>query len=308
MPPEFLPNAPAPEWAWWIVFYFFLGGMAAGAYFLAGLLELAGDPRDRDAVRIAHYVAFPLVAICGLLLTLDLGRPERFWHMLFQSGRFPVPAFKAWSPISFGSWIVLGFSVLAFLSFVDAVVTRNREERILHRGPFGRVFSVLGTIAGFALAGYTGVLLAATSQPLWTQSQVIGALFTASAASTGLAAILLLLRLRRRHYPSTEHKLEQADTLMMVLELALLVLFLVSLGALAGPAARAAGAIPFSSPFGVLVLGIGVVLFGLLTPMVLYFRPRTLGPRTPLVASVLGLVGGFLLRYAVIMLPQGRVV
>ena len=308
MPPEFLPNAPAPDWAWWIVFYFFLGGIAAGAYFIAGLLELAGDPRDRDAVRIAHYIAFPLVAICGILLILDLGRPERFWHMIFQSGRFPVPSFKSWSPMSFGSWIVLGFSGLAFLSFVDAVLTRNREERILHRGAVGRVFSVLATIAGFALAGYTGVLLSATSQPLWTQSQVIGALFTASAASTGLAAILLLLALRRRHHASTEHKLEEADNLMMVLELVLLVLFLVSLGALAGPAARAAGAIPFLSPLGLVVLGIGVVLFGLLTPMLLHFRPRMLGARTPVVAAVLGLVGGFLLRYAVVMFPQGLVV
>src|SRR6266516_5462852 len=74
-----------PDWSWVIVLYFFIGGIAAGAYFSAALMELVGEPQDLAAVRVAHLIAFPLAAICGLLLIADLGRSERFWHMIVQS-------------------------------------------------------------------------------------------------------------------------------------------------------------------------------------------------------------------------------
>ena len=41
------PFVADPEWGWWITFYFFLGGIAAGAYFLATLIELFGQEVDR---------------------------------------------------------------------------------------------------------------------------------------------------------------------------------------------------------------------------------------------------------------------
>jgi protein NrfD len=36
-------------------------------------------------VRLGYYVALVGIIISGVLLTVDLGRPERFWHMLLQS-------------------------------------------------------------------------------------------------------------------------------------------------------------------------------------------------------------------------------
>lgn len=71
-----------PHWGWWIVFYFYLGGIAAGAYFMATLIDLVGADSDRPLARTGYYLAAPLVAICGVLLILDLNYPARFWHML----------------------------------------------------------------------------------------------------------------------------------------------------------------------------------------------------------------------------------
>ena len=64
-----------PHWGWWIVWYFYLGGIAAGAYFMAALVEFVGDEQDRRMGRIGYFLAAPLVAICGVLLILDLERP-----------------------------------------------------------------------------------------------------------------------------------------------------------------------------------------------------------------------------------------
>ena len=46
--------ALAPHWGWYVILYFFLGGLAGGLMVIAGGLELVGDERDTDAIRIAQ--------------------------------------------------------------------------------------------------------------------------------------------------------------------------------------------------------------------------------------------------------------
>ena len=111
-----------PEWGFWIIAYFYLGGIAAGSYFLAVLIDWFGSEEDQVLARIAYFIAFPLVLLCTICLTVDLERPERFWHMLFKSEimkdalaqGFPFSgsgwslfwqswSFKYWSPMSAGS-------------------------------------------------------------------------------------------------------------------------------------------------------------------------------------------------------------
>ena len=43
----------SPDWGVWIIAYFYLGGIAAGAYFLAILIEWFGAEEDRPLARIA---------------------------------------------------------------------------------------------------------------------------------------------------------------------------------------------------------------------------------------------------------------
>ena len=287
----------SPEWAWLVVLYFFFGGIAAGAYFSAALLELVGEAQDRAAVRVAHLITFPLLALCGILLIVDLHRPERFWHMIVQSERF-LPMFKWWSPMSIGSWALLLFSGMAFLSFVDALVERSRGRAFLHRGTLGTIWAVLGSIVGFFFAGYTGVLLGTNSFPVWGDSPWIGALFMASAASTGLAALVLALSMRSRAPLGTRHKLEEADNYARLIELVLVLVFVASLGALAFPF--------ISNPAGAILLWGGVVVLGLLVPLGLHFLPGMRGRAGgALVAGLLTLLGGLILRYVVVMIPQG---
>jgi formate-dependent nitrite reductase membrane component NrfD len=91
-----------PHWRWLIVAYFFVGGLAGGCYVLAAMLDMVGTSRDRGLARVGYLVAFPAVLVCGVLLIVDLDRPERFWHMLVQSntGRLML---KTYSPMSLGA-------------------------------------------------------------------------------------------------------------------------------------------------------------------------------------------------------------
>jgi formate-dependent nitrite reductase membrane component NrfD len=291
----------SPEWNWLVILYFFFGGIAAGAYFIGTLVDLLGEERDRPIAKVAFYIAAPLVALCGILLILDLERPERFWHMIIESNT-GLPSFKYWSPMSVGAWALLLFGLFSGASFVGTLAEDgkfglggfSRLAQWLHRGPIGILFQLAGTAVGFFIASYTGALLTATNQPFWSDTSLIGALFLASAASTGIATILLLLGLRRVPAESVAN-LERTDRWAMILELVLLIAFVASLGGLA-PAF-------VSSTYGILLL-VGTLALGVIVPLVISWRTHPLGAYSTAIAAVLALVGGFILRYAIVMAGQ----
>ena len=110
---------------------------------------------------------FPALAICPILLTLDLGRPLRFWHMLIDSRTFGLN-FKYWSPMSVGAWVLIIFSAFAFVSFIEACSATSGFRWLRRR--FGRLFMIVGALFGLFLAGYTGVLLSVSNQPIWSDT------------------------------------------------------------------------------------------------------------------------------------------
>ena len=293
-----------PHWGWYVVLYFFVGGLTAGCYAVASALDAMGDPRDREVVRLGYTIAFPGVLVCAVLLILDLGRPERFWHMVFKSQFFPEPIFKLWSPISVGSWVLSVFGAFAFVSFIGVMletgrirwqplVNLDRKVRAAPRAWLG--WTLLGAFFGFFLAGYTGVLMVGTVAPVWHNAIPLGGLFLASALSTSYALLILLLARRGRgHSDPTVAKLALADRWALAIEIVLLLLVLVPLGALARPM--------LTGGFGV-VFWIGVVLAGLVAPFVLEFGGRDAERRHRL-RAVLVLAGGLMLRFVIIMAPQ----
>ena len=292
----------SPHWAWWIILYFFVGGIAGSAFFLASLLHLFGRPADRPLVRLGYYLAFVGVIISGFLLTIDLARPERFWHMLIQSntGR---PMFKAWVPMSVGSWGLLLFGLFAFLAALAAVGEDRSDVRLLQSAPVRAlrrpgawaVIAVLGSIFGLFIAGYTGVLLAVTNRPVWADSTLLGLLFLVSGASTGAAALILLATWRRSGHPASLDWLAGFDRGVLMLELLVLILFVVSLGSVARV---------FLGWWGVVLL-LGVIGIGILAPLLLERRAGLHAPPHLVRSASLVLLGGFLLRVVVLLSSSG---
>ena len=286
----------APHWTWFIILYFFVGGIAGGACFLAAILDWFGRPEDRPVVRTGYNVAAVGAFLSGGLLTVDLGRPLRFWHMLFQSANVPAVMFKGWSPISFGAWGLLLFGLFAVLSALGGMAAEgrlhNRTLRAVGGVVRGAVAKLVGGVAGLLgvfIAGYTGILLSVTNRPIWADSPWLGALFLASGASTGAATLILLAPGRG----ATERSLawlSSFDTQALVVELLILVAFIVSLGSV--------NRVWLS--FWGLVLLVGVVWFGILAPLRLHARRQPVANAARLV-----LLGGFLLRLATMFASEG---
>src|SRR5947208_1973186 len=238
-----------PEWGFWIIAYFYLGGIAAGSYFIAVLIEWFGSAEDQALARIAYLMAFPLVVLCSLFLTIDLDRPERFWHMLLKSettkaafaAGFPfsgegwrlavqTPTLKYWSPMSAGSWVLGLFGLCSFVSFLSAVWPDRWYGRWQHERWPHRVLQVVGCLSGFFIASYTGALLTATNQPMWSDTTWLAPLFLASAASTSLAAMTFIAWKWNVGTPAARQRLLDAEPLALGLELVILGAFLASLG------------------------------------------------------------------------------
>lgn len=290
-------SAP-PEWGWLIALYFFFGGLAGGSYFLASLIDLFGGPEDRPLSRLGYYISFPCIAVSGLLLTIDLRRPERFWHMLIESHTYR-PMLKYWSPMSIGSWALMIFGLFAFVSFLGALADAGRMpwpawRKVHPPSLLGRFIAVIGGIFGFYVAGYTGVLLAITNRPIWSDTPLLGMLFLVSAASTSAASILLLARGSHLTTPGL-FSLRRMDAWFLVLEVIVLVAVILSLG----PVLRA-----WLNAWGLLLV-LGVIVLGMLLPLMLHWRRDWLGGLNMPTAAALVLVGGFLLRLVIVFSAQG---
>ncbi|KXO97389.1 Formate-dependent nitrite reductase, membrane component (plasmid) [Tsukamurella tyrosinosolvens] len=180
------PIVKPPPWEAPVGAYLVLGGIAGGSGLLAAGAQLAGYPALRRNARLAGLGA---AGVGALALVVDLGRPERFLHMM--------RTFKVTSPMSVGSWILSGYSGMIGVA-AAAEVDRLLGER-LPLGPlrtvlrFGEAPAGLGA-AVFAtpLAAYTAVLLADTAMPTWNAAyKDLPFVFVSSAslAAGGLALV-----------------------------------------------------------------------------------------------------------------------
>ncbi|HLW02918.1 MAG TPA: NrfD/PsrC family molybdoenzyme membrane anchor subunit [Ktedonobacterales bacterium] len=278
-------------WKWFIPLYLFLGGVAGGTALLGALAELLGGARHRSTVRHARYLSLLLSLLCPVFLIIDLGRPERFHHML--------RVFKVSSPLNVGTWILSAFGMVSGALAIrqaaeDDLVIRRKSAlgRLLRAVPTGPLAAVHGLL-GLCLGGYTGTLLAATAVPLWQAGGVLlGPLFLSDAVTSGAAMLSLIGAATGEDTPQARETLEAVDTLGSVAQLGLIA----ARGVLMPPSVRA----PLRRGLWGQVWRFGVI--GLVSPVVirLGFRLGGLkaGRALSIVASALSLLGALAERFA----------
>ncbi len=146
------PVIKEPTWTWEIPMYLFTGGGAGASAGLAWLCELRGN---EELARRAWAAALGNVVLSPALLTSDLGRPLRFINMLRM--------FKVTSPMSMGSWILIGSGAST------AVAATTAWTGWFPR--LGRIAKPTAALLGLPLSTYTAALLSNTAVPVWHESR-----------------------------------------------------------------------------------------------------------------------------------------
>ena len=173
-----------PVWEWKIPAYLFAGGLSGGSALLAAGADLTGRPQLRRAGRVG--------ALAGLgasmyFLIADLGRPERFHHML----RVAKPS----SPMSVGTWILAaygpGAGLAALAELMPPPLRRTWAGRLV--GWSARPAGLSAAAFAPGVASYTAVLLSQTAVPAWQEAHpYLPFVFTGSAAASGGGLGMLL--------------------------------------------------------------------------------------------------------------------
>jgi formate-dependent nitrite reductase membrane component NrfD len=171
------PVIKSPVWEWGTAAYLFTGGLAAGTAVLAAGADLLGLDRLRRVSWLGSFGA--LLASVGFLID-DLGRPERFHHMLRVA--------KPTSPMSIGTWLLTAFGpgvgAAAVWELLPARWRSSWPARLLRGVSRGAGLTSAATAP--AVATYTAALLSQTAVPGW--NEVRGELpfvFAGSAAAAG---------------------------------------------------------------------------------------------------------------------------
>jgi polysulfide reductase-like protein len=185
-----LPLLKPPTWTWEVPLYFFLGGISGMAACIAFAAQVFQAPTN--LIRFALWMGLIGASICPALLIADLGRPLRFLNML--------RVFKWRSPMSMGSWILVGFSGCVFVAVVgiELVVRGFTHPAIVTVLWLGEAAAAL---TGLLLASYTGVLLGATANPVWNQNRK---LLPAHFLTSGLGGAVGILELAGFLVPATQ--------------------------------------------------------------------------------------------------------
>ena len=304
-------------WGALIYVYLWLAGMAGGAYFAAFLFDRFTGGGNKKLLRLATYLGIPLAVIGVILLIVELGQPIRFWHLL--------ATFSVSSPMSMGTWILMVWVFAAVIMVVLWWAERFLSEEVAHglRQVTG-LLSWIGVVSAVLLMSYTGVLLAVSSQPLWSGTVLLPSLFVASAVSTGVAALIITALIATAITKSgwtelklainqitgstdwaipnrTVERLAESDVAVIVVELVVLIGYVIWLSTSAmvgtGEALKLLTTGSLAAPFW-----IGIVLLALLIPLGLELvnwgkqLEKKAVWRAIVLSSVCVIVGGLILR------------
>jgi len=286
-------------WGWEIPVYLFLGGLVAGMMIIAGYFLFKEKHKNSDS--IANYI--PILSILFLslgmgALFLDLEHKLYVWRL--------YTTFQITSPMSWGAWIlilvypvIIANMLMVPPSFIlNWFPTLNKITAYINSRP--RLIQNIGIgnmLLGGMLGVYTGVLLSTMgSRPLWNTS-ILWVLFLVSGLSTAAAFVHMIAKnVREREL------LAKADNGFLIIELFVIALMLIGLATSSQAQIQAVQLLvggPYTAPFWVFVIGLGIVI-----PLLIQLMAVNHKINHTAVAPVMVILGGLILRFVIVAAGQ----
>lgn len=180
------------SWGVYIANFTFLVGVAAAAVMLVIPVYIYKNEHLHDLVIFGELLAVAAILMCLAFVTVDLGRPDRFWHMIPGWGRLNFPrSLLAWDVIVLNGYLVVNVYICAYLLYCRYRKQTPNKWLYMPVVYLGIVWAVsIHTVTAFLYVGLGG-------RPFWNSS-IVGPRFIASAFTAGPALIILALQVIRR--------------------------------------------------------------------------------------------------------------
>jgi Ni/Fe-hydrogenase subunit HybB-like protein len=180
------------SWGFYIGNFTFLVGVAAAAVVLVVPAYVYDWGPIREIVIFGELLAISAIMMCLLFVLVDIGRPERFWHLLPPAGRLNFPdSILAWDVLVLNIYFLINFVVVTHIVYM-AFTGRHYDKRIVVPLVLLSIPTAVGihTVTAFL---YNGL----SARPYWNSS-ILAPQFLASAFCSGPAILLFVLQLLRR--------------------------------------------------------------------------------------------------------------
>lgn len=176
------------SWGAYIANFTFLVGVAAAAVMLVIPAYIFHRDDMKHIVLMGEGIAVAAVIMCMMFVTVDMGRPDRLWHMIPYLGRFNFPSsLLAWDVFVLTGYLFLNLTIPFYILY----------ERYRGREPNPKIYFpgvLIAIVWAISIHTVTAFLFSSNAgRPFW-HTAVLGPRFLASAFSSGPALIVLALQ------------------------------------------------------------------------------------------------------------------
>ena len=173
-------------WGLWIGFDFLGIGLAAAGFTIVAAVHLFHAHDYEPIVRPALLTAFIGYSLVVLVLVIDLGRPDHFWHPLVM-----------WNPHSVMfeiTWCVILYTTVLSIEFAPIVLEKfNMHKPIKWIHTFSLPFMIIGVLLSTLHQSSFGSLYLCVPNrlhPLW-YTPLLPILFFVSCIASGISMVIL---------------------------------------------------------------------------------------------------------------------
>src|SRR5512144_1692359 len=181
------------SWGFYISNFTFVVGVAAAAILLVIPAYIYQWKPIKEIAILGELVAVSAMVMCLLFVTVDLGRPDRFWHLIPKIGILNFPqSLLAWDVVVLNTYLVLNLTIAVYILYN---LYHKREPNVAFTTPL-ILFSIPAAVSIHTVTAFLYNGLGA--RPFWNAS-ILAPRFLASAFCSGPAFMIVLFQLIRKY-------------------------------------------------------------------------------------------------------------
>lgn len=207
------------SWGLYIANFTFGVGLAAGAVMMVIPAYLYDDHEMHEVVILGEVLAIAAISVCIGFVVVDMGRPDRLWHIMPGIGRFNWPiSMLTWDVLVLNGYLLLNLHITGYLLYMRYLGKKPNPRWYLPFVFLSIAWAIsIHSVTAFLYSGLGG-------RPFWN-SALLAPRFIVTAFVTGPAFVIVLLQLVRRYYPTFHVPEGPIRTLTNVLRVTIIVNF-----------------------------------------------------------------------------------